>query len=182
MVVLLWFCDAEHHLHIRVESCSATLLKVSLCVEHNAVHTALKRQVIRPQMRRSASVVVRGKPVDGLPFELTDAQRNKKKSRHIFATHLHELFQLPLNLANVSNKRMGLRVDEQNIPRWTYTLENGTCVDSMALHTAKMHGISPTIVNRAEELVELFDKHCRAANAGPNDASSWLKLWHSACI
>lgn len=84
----------------------------------------------------------------------------------VLATHLHELFQLPLNLSSVSNKRMGLRFNEKNVPRWTYTIEDGTCTDSLALHTARLHGISPKIISRAEQLVELFDQHCRPAATG----------------
>ena len=45
--------------------------------------------------------------------------------------------------------------------RWTYTLEDGRCTDSMALNTAKQYGIDRTIVDRAEALGAFFDQCCR---------------------
>lgn len=45
--------------------------------------------------------------------------------------------------------------------RWTYTLEDGRCTDSMALNTAKQYGIDRTIVDRAEALGVFFDQCCR---------------------
>lgn len=71
----------------------------------------------------------------------------------IFATHLHEVFDLQLNLKRVEYKRMGIdRNPIDNSPAWTYTLEDGMCRDSLALHTAQVFGIPMRIIKRAEEL------------------------------
>lgn len=48
--------------------------------------------------------------------------------------------------------------------RWTYTLEDGRCTDSMALNTAKQYGIDRTIVDRAEALGAYFDQCCRGGS------------------
>jgi hypothetical protein len=53
-----------------------------------------------------------------------------------------------------------LHVDAGEV-RWTYTLEDGRCTDSMALNTAKQYGIDRTIVDRAEALGAYFDQCCR---------------------
>jgi len=58
----------------------------------------------------------------------------------VFATHLHELFDLPLATRHLAWKRMGMEEegDGQGVGvRWTYRLEDGRCTDSMALHTAR---------------------------------------------
>lgn len=58
----------------------------------------------------------------------------------VFATHLHELFDLPLTTQHVRWKRMGVVAEEEGgggEVRWSYQLEDGRCVDSMALHTAR---------------------------------------------
>lgn len=57
----------------------------------------------------------------------------------VFATHLHELFDLPLATRHLQWKRMGMEEEEGGSGelRWTYTLEDGRCADSMALHTAR---------------------------------------------
>lgn len=65
----------------------------------------------------------------------------------VFATHLHELFDLPLATRHLAWKRMGMEVggvgeteagtEGGDGVRWTYKLEDGRCADSMALHTAR---------------------------------------------
>ncbi len=54
-----------------------------------------------------------------------------------------------------------LHVDGAGEVRWTYTLEDGRCTDSMALNTAKQYGIDRAIVDRAEVLGAYFDQCCR---------------------
>ena len=94
----------------------------------------------------------------------------------IFATHLHELFQLPLAVDRVTRKRMGIAFDSNDSnsnnnnssststssnevkPRWTFTLEDGMCTDSMASHTARSYGLPSQLIDRAEELADHFDK------------------------
>lgn len=44
---------------------------------------------------------------------------------------------------------------------WCYRLEDGTCLDSMALETAKYYNVDTAILNRAEELIQEFDLRCR---------------------
>jgi hypothetical protein len=79
----------------------------------------------------------------------------------IFATHLHEMFDLPLALRTVVDKKMGCSVDEEGEVQWSYELQDGRCTDSMALVTAKKYGIDANIIARAEELSNLFDSACR---------------------
>jgi hypothetical protein len=99
----------------------------------------------------------------------------------IFATHLHELFRLPLQLSGVENKRMGFTEeqlagdedDEEEVVeslrtrrkiRWTYQLEDGICEDSMALVTAENYAIPSTILDRAKQLMNFYDRQILPAN------------------
>ena len=88
----------------------------------------------------------------------------------IFATHLHEIFDLPLQTSpRVQWKRMGVEYPEGGKEggreggkvKWTYQLEDGRCVDSMAWFTARKYGIPETILERARVLGGEFDQTCR---------------------
>ena len=103
----------------------------------------------------------------------------------IFATHLHELLELPLDLSSdVVYRRMGVRwvpapveaevaapdTDAEaeapvaaltSVPDWTYELEDGVCTDSLALHTGRRFGMSRKMLSRAAELASHFDVLCR---------------------
>jgi predicted GIY-YIG superfamily endonuclease len=60
----------------------------------------------------------------------------------------------------------------------TYTLQNGTCTDSLALITARQYGIDENVVRRAEELGLQFDKRIRGAVTHSNNSvqNSLLEL------
>jgi DNA mismatch repair ATPase MutS/predicted GIY-YIG superfamily endonuclease len=77
----------------------------------------------------------------------------------IFATHLHELLSLPLQLARpMAFKTMSYDEDRSTgRVRWNYRLINGKCFDSMAMHTARLCGISENIIQRAYHLREAYD-------------------------
>jgi hypothetical protein len=87
-----------------------------------------------------------------------------KRVPGIFATHLHEILQLPLLLERVRFMRMGIEHSAEGMPRWTYELLNGSCTDSLALVTARQYGIPDQILKRAAELEEKFDTVCRASS------------------
>eukprot|EP00466_Bigelowiella_natans_P010135 jgi/Bigna1/82345/fgenesh1_pg.91_\ len=103
----------------------------------------------------------------------------------IFATHLHEVFQLPLLAPRVRVRRMAVTVENPSVKlcetedhdadastkpiaasdrvlsacgstRWHYKLEPGICTDSLALETAKMCDIPFEILQRAAQLEHLL--------------------------
>ena len=88
---------------------------------------------------------------------------DRKGVHGIFATHLHEIFQLPLRLKTVQYKRMGFKL-AGSTALWTYTLEDGFCDDSRALDTARAYRLPSDIVDRAAELIDLFPNVCRGAS------------------
>lgn len=69
----------------------------------------------------------------------------------IVSTHLHGIFDLPLNIKNTVYKAMGtVCIDGQTKPTWKLT--DGICKESLAFETAKREGIPETIIQRAEDL------------------------------
>jgi hypothetical protein len=88
------------------------------------------------------------------------------KVNGIFATHLHEITQLPLDVKHIQNKRMCSHTDPvTGRVTWNYTLEDGMCTDSMALATAQEFDIEDSIIQRAMNLQDHFDQQCRGAPA-----------------
>eukprot|EP00977_Amphora_coffeiformis_P025658 scaffold21117_cov170-Amphora_coffeaeformis.AAC.2 len=78
----------------------------------------------------------------------------------IFATHLHEILDLPLDGKDrITAKRMAMYDKdksgfESSFYQWTYRLEDGVCRDSMALVTAAQFGLPESVLSRAEVLGE----------------------------
>lgn len=71
----------------------------------------------------------------------------------IFATHLHDVLDLPLNKDRITTKRIKIEQDrETGTYQWTHKLEDGTCLNSMALITAERFGLPTEIIDRAREL------------------------------
>lgn len=69
----------------------------------------------------------------------------------IVSTHLHGIFNLPLDTNNTVYKAMGtVYADGRTIPTWK--LIDGICRESLAFETAKNEGISEAIIQRAEDL------------------------------
>ena len=92
----------------------------------------------------------------------------------IFATHLHELLRLPLRLKNVTLKRMGISSSDASATgrssaagissTFSYKLEDGVCLDSLALDTAAEFGLSSEIIERARGLTFEYDQCCQPRN------------------
>lgn len=69
----------------------------------------------------------------------------------IVSTHLHGIFNLPLDTKNTVYKAMGtICADGRTVPTWK--LISGICRESLAFETAKNEGISEAIIQRAEDL------------------------------
>lgn len=77
-----------------------------------------------------------------------------KRMSGIFATHLHGILNLPLKetaLDRIERKRMAISTSDGE-HEWKYLLEDGVCIDSMALVTAAKFGLPGNILQRAEDL------------------------------
>lgn len=93
----------------------------------------------------------------------------------IFATHLHEILDLPLKgKERIVPKRMAIHDvdetgDESEAYRWTYRLEDGVCRDSMALVTAARFGLPEAVLARAEALGEHLSGETTCSPAGSGE-------------
>jgi DNA mismatch repair ATPase MutS len=102
-----------------------------------------------------------GAAIAGALLEYLD----KTNASGIFATHLHEILELPLKLKGVQRKKMGMKMSVSGLVTWTYLLEDGECLDSLALETARRYGLPSALISRAEELSTSFDLLCRPSRS-----------------
>lgn len=74
----------------------------------------------------------------------------------VFATHLQKnLSRLPLQLPNTTYKQLVVESTSHGDEfSWTYGLDDGMCDDSLALATARAHGVSETVLARAAVLLQ----------------------------
>lgn len=136
-----------------------------------------------------------GSAISGALLEVLDSV----KTTGIFSTHLHELLELPLTYSDrVSKRRMGVnwvkqtqastmnhhnRKDEEQEgggrrqekaylePVWTYQIEDGVCVESLALHTGRKFGLPEPVLLRAAHLAQQFDTLCRSSSSSSSSTS-----------
>ncbi|KAG9447714.1 hypothetical protein H6P81_013842 [Aristolochia fimbriata] len=85
----------------------------------------------------------------------------------VVSTHLHSIFDLPLQTKRTIHKAMGTEIiDGRTEPTWT--LVDGICRESLAFETAQKEGIPEPLIRRAEELYGLIhkkDMHSERKNA-----------------
>ena len=82
-----------------------------------------------------------------------------------FATHLHDIFSLPLEPSasdRIKHKRMVFTEDPNADDaysgfEWTYKMEDGTCTQSHALVTAARFGLPAQILGRAVSTIFVRD-------------------------
>ncbi|XP_031113390.1 DNA mismatch repair protein MSH1, mitochondrial isoform X1 [Ipomoea triloba] len=76
----------------------------------------------------------------------------------IVSTHLHGIFDLPLETKRTVYKAMGTDyIDGQTVPTWK--LIDGICRESLAFETARREGLSEKVIDRAEELYQSYCGH-----------------------
>mmetsp|Transcript_6673 Transcript_6673/g.13209 ORF Transcript_6673/g.13209 Transcript_6673/m.13209 type:complete len:1090 (+) Transcript_6673:141-3410(+) len=91
----------------------------------------------------------------------------------VFATHLHDVLDLPLRKDRIVTKRIKIdRDEESDTYQWTHKLEDGRCTDSMALVTAERFGLPEHIIKRAKELTEFIPERNPIDDTCEEDMSS----------
>ncbi|MBI3871825.1 MAG: DNA mismatch repair protein MutS [candidate division Zixibacteria bacterium] len=76
--------------------------------------------------------------------------------RTLFATHYHELTALADRLAPVSNYQMAIREKDGRVA-FLFRVKTGACDDSFGIHVAKMAGVPPSVVMRANEILAALE-------------------------
>lgn len=99
----------------------------------------------------------------------------------VVSTHLHGIFDLPLNTKNIAFKAMGSEsINGQTIPTWKLT--DGICKESLAFETAQREGVPESIIRRAEELylsVYAKDASLKSYTPSINPVTSGTEDTHS---
>ena len=99
-----------------------------------------------------------------------------------FATHLHGVLDLPFSARagdRLRRKRMAIREEDGGVGwrKWTYTLEDGVCTDSLALLTAAEFGLPESILRRAEELSKCLEAGDAFVGDRSNEESAGPRTW-----
>ena len=84
-------------------------------------------------------------------------ERNGVKAKTLFATHYHELNEMEKSYARVKNYNVSVReVDKKVI--FLRKLVRGGSEHSFGIHVAKMAGMPRSVVDRANEVLELLER------------------------
>ena len=74
------------------------------------------------------------------------------KCRCVFVTHFHHLFLFARNDPNISYNKVDVILDEYGDIVFTYKLVQGVTESSFGIQVAKIAGLSPEILHKAEEM------------------------------
>ncbi|MFM8242344.1 MAG: MutS-related protein, partial [Crocinitomicaceae bacterium] len=101
----------------------------------------------------------------------------KAKCKTLFATHYHELNEMTKHFERIRNFNVSVKESKNNV-LFLRKLQPGGSHHSFGIHVAKMAGMPPLVVQRAEEvLMDLEHTHTGLSNAkkekpSPKDQSN----------
>lgn len=79
----------------------------------------------------------------------------EKRAKTLFATHYHELTELPELLPGIRNYKVSVSEAEGKVV-FQYKITAGGADKSYGIHVAQIAGMPPTVVLRAEEIMQLL--------------------------
>ncbi|MGB2965660.1 MAG: DNA mismatch repair protein MutS [Anaerolineales bacterium] len=80
-----------------------------------------------------------------------------KRAKTLFATHYHELTELPELLPGIRNYRVSVSEADGKVV-FLYKITAGGADKSYGIHVAQIAGMPPTVVLRAEEIMRLLEE------------------------
>jgi len=80
-----------------------------------------------------------------------------KRAKTLFATHYHELTELPELLPGIRNYRISVSEIEGKVV-FLYKIAAGGADKSYGIHVAQIAGMPPTVTQRAEEILQQLEK------------------------
>jgi DNA mismatch repair protein MutS len=94
----------------------------------------------------------------------------EKKAKTLFATHYHELTELPELLPGIRNYKVSVSEADGTVV-FLYKIAAGGADKSYGIHVAQIAGMPPTVVLRAEEIMQqLEDSSGKAVSLDPQMA------------
>jgi DNA mismatch repair protein MutS len=100
------------------------------------------------------------------------------RPRTLFATHFHELTQLKSNDPRLLNLKIAIREWEGGIV-FLRKIVAGTSDRSFGIHAARVAGLPPAVIKRAEEILESLElrRNLVARGIDPRDARDQMSLF-----
>ena len=83
---------------------------------------------------------------------------NQLRAKTLFATHYHELNEMAERFERIKNFHVSV-IEKNNEILFVRKLEKGGSNHSFGIHVAKMAGMPPSILNRANEMLEWLESH-----------------------
>jgi DNA mismatch repair protein MutS len=126
---------------------------------HNATRRSL---VLLDEIGRGTSTY------DGvaIAWAVTEHLHDRVGCRTMFATHYHELMQLPEKLAHARNLNVAVREADNGIV-FLHRLEPGGTDRSYGIHVAELAGLPAEVVTRAEEVLGTLETGHRVVPGEP---------------
>jgi DNA mismatch repair protein MutS len=131
----------------------------SSAILHNATADSL---VLLDEIGRGTSTY------DGvaIAWAVTEHLHDVVGCKTMFATHYHELMQLPERLQHAHNWNVAVR-ETGNTVIFLHRLEPGGTDRSYGIHVAQLAGLPSTIVQRANEILHTLEHEHRVAPGAP---------------
>lgn len=119
-------------------------------------HATARSLVILDEIGRGTSTL------DGLSLAWAITEHLAKlKTRTLFATHYHELTQLPEQLTNINNLNVTVREWADQVV-FLHRIAPGAADKSYGIHVAKIAGLPTTVITRASDLMNQLEVHTGA--------------------
>ncbi|MFN3605886.1 MAG: MutS-related protein, partial [Cypionkella sp.] len=101
------------------------------------------------------------------------------KCRALFATHYHELTALAGSLKGLRNATMSVREWDGDVV-FLHEVQDGAADRSYGVHVARLAGLPPAVIDRAQAVLEALEKSDRAGGAGAKALIDDLPLFRAA--
>jgi len=98
------------------------------------------------------------------------------KSRTLFATHYHELTQLPDILPNIKNYNVAVSEVDNNVI-FLHKIVPGGAEKSFGIHVAQMAGIPAPVISRANEILSQLEGQARQLELKDENRPSQMPLF-----
>ena len=98
--------------------------------------------------------------------------------RALFATHYHELTALAGQLKGLRNATMSVREWNGDVV-FLHEVQNGAADRSYGVHVARLAGLPPAVINRAQTVLQMLESADRAGQAGAKTLIDDLPLFRT---
>ncbi len=76
----------------------------------------------------------------------------------LFSTHYHELTDLAINISSIKNIHVSAK-EENNQVYFLHKIEEGPIDKSYGIHVARLAGMPPELIERAKEILSMYEKN-----------------------